>query len=78
MTPRAVVDLLVALRNLGPVVGHALEVMPEGSPAERVVLLDHARRDTLAAIAAHATPRKGNDLGDLLVERKRFAEGGQP
>jgi hypothetical protein len=77
MTAPVMIDLLVALRSLEPVIRRARAAVQAGPIAEHLVALEGVRIDTIAAIKLEATPRIGTNLGDLLAERRRFADGGQ-
>lgn len=73
MTAPAMIDLLVALRALGPVLRRARDTSPARDLRGHLDTLDAARVDMLDAIARASAPKAGTPVGDLLAARRRFA-----
>lgn len=73
MTAPAMIDLLAALRALGPVVHRAREAVPVGDDRDALAHLEVARLDFLKTIERLTAPKVGTPIGDLLVEKRRFA-----
>jgi hypothetical protein len=67
------IDLLMALRDLGPLIERTRDTSPESALLEHLVALEAARADALDAIACASVPRSGTPVGDLVAARERFA-----